>query len=234
MTQGTRNCGLHFWSGYGLSGLTMIPVLGPYARKCKAIQDSVLRNLWPLEIWRTSDALKEPYKFDVPPSFSERLAGVRLNDCIDIKAVYRRSKDNSYPNDVHTWFMCRKCAAVPEIGWWVGKVAKAWRLPSYRTDQIDDVVLEVSEWYEPSLPLLDDYMNVPVLRMSKSNPFYLAKDVAPVRVTLQQHPTKPRAYCLLCRSYNAMSVAGWGEHAPMPLTKAVIDHVKSLQGRVQR
>ncbi|EFJ41089.1 Idaten transposition protein [Volvox carteri f. nagariensis] len=81
-----------------------------------AIQDSVLRNLWPLEIWRTSDALKEPYKFDVPPSFSERLAGVRLNDCIDIKAVYRRSKDNSHPNDVHTWFMCRKCAAVPEIG----------------------------------------------------------------------------------------------------------------------
>jgi hypothetical protein len=112
---------------------------------------------------------------------------------------------------------------------WAGKVLGIYRLMSpYQQENGEprvDVVLDV-EWHSPCLDrsgdlVIDECMNVPLVHRQVAEVptrYYLAADVAAVRVDVLPHPTIANVLCVLSRSFSFMRVAGW---KPLqPLTKA--------------
>ncbi|GLC63139.1 hypothetical protein PLESTB_001985700 [Pleodorina starrii] len=189
-----------------------------------------IRELWPnFNYWvgsahaSTSTDWRRRYTLDLPARFLEQLKGMSLNESVHL--VPWRQSGPEVQRD--TWFITRKCPASEQM--WAGKVLGIyWLLSPCRSEDGEprvDVVLDV-EWHSPCLdrsgnPIIDESMNVPLVHRQVADVptrYYLAADVAAVRVDVLPHPTVVNVLCVLSRSFSFMRVAGW---APLrPLTQA--------------
>ncbi len=212
-------------------------------------------DMWvPFHLAATAD------KFNISKlqQWSARLQSVTLNGLVKLIPAPRKVKDKSLEDSPElarfSWFITRNCPASQDI-MWAGKVVSMYHLPPIRkaSQTPYDIVIR-ADWYAPqqanssSSNFIDSGMNLPIVEAKPRamgngivSRFYLAADVAPVRVFAVPHwqggrtsSGKPKYLCILSKSFSFMRVAGWD---PLPMvTKdaaelaATAPHPVSKQG----
>ncbi len=172
----------------------------------------------------------------LPLAFTERVAYVELGEA---RVILRPAAEGSYEVQHDSWFITRKCDASTEL--WGGLVRGIYRCESPFLTRNGcgkfDVVLDV-EWHTGIIDssgsmLLDSAMNLPMLAKAKATVqqaptrYWLARDTAPVKVHVFDHPTDASRLVVTARSFSFTRVAGWGKIPPLSKALAALKNYRA-------